>query len=220
MSNQRVKNKFNETLRSRNSSKNITSPLEHLFGSKTRARILNLFFANPSKSFYLREIARRIDVRLNSVRREIKNLRRYDIVLEENHSSSDLKRFFILNTNSLLYPELRALILKGNLFLENDLAKTISKIGSVSLILLGGVFVDDKDAQTDILIVGQLSNDKVEKIIRDFEKKLGFEIRYTLMSKSEYKYRKLVGDKFLYSVLESKHIVALDRQQNLEEPEK
>jgi hypothetical protein len=201
---------------------NETSPLEHIFGSKTRVRILNLFFANPTKSFYLREISKRIGIRLHSVRREIGNLRQYNVILEENCRISDkktkspggassYKKYFIINTESFIYPELKALLLKGHLFLENDLVKAIGKLGSVSLVLLGGMFVDERETPADLLIVGKLSNGRLARLINNFEKKLGFEIKYTLMPKSEYQYRKLIADKFLCSILDGKHIVALNK---------
>ena len=42
-------------------SKIDSTPTEKLFGSKTRAKLLNLFFENPEKSFYVREMTRVID---------------------------------------------------------------------------------------------------------------------------------------------------------------
>ncbi len=194
------------------------SPLEHIFGSKTRIRILNLFFVNPGKTFYLREISKRIGIRLNSIRREVENLRRQNILLNVGSSQekpgkkrTTFKKFFSLNTDSLIYTELKALLLKGLFFLENDLTKTIGRAGSISLIILCGVFVDENGAPTDMLIVGKTTNEKIARIVHNFEKKFGFEIKYTLMPKSEFQYRKLIGDKFLYSILDGKHAVALDK---------
>lgn len=50
-------------------SKENNAPIEKLFGSKTRAKLLELFFANTNKSFYVREITRVIEEQINSVRR-------------------------------------------------------------------------------------------------------------------------------------------------------
>ncbi len=55
-------------------SKENSSPVEKLFGSKTRAKLLNLLFENTDKSFYVREITRVIEEQINSVRRELLNL--------------------------------------------------------------------------------------------------------------------------------------------------
>src|ERR1041384_6507137 len=48
--------------------------IEQLFGSKTRVKLLQLFYSNPNRSFYVREITRKIDEQINSVRRELSNL--------------------------------------------------------------------------------------------------------------------------------------------------
>src|SRR6188472_2093699 len=48
--------------------------IEQLFGSKTRVKLLQLFYSNPNRAFYVREITRKIDEQINSVRRELANL--------------------------------------------------------------------------------------------------------------------------------------------------
>src|ERR1017187_3626633 len=48
--------------------------IEQLFGSKTRVKLLQLFYGNPNRAFYVREITRKIDEQINSVRRELANL--------------------------------------------------------------------------------------------------------------------------------------------------
>ena len=52
-------------------SKENNTPLEKLFGSKTRTKLLSLFFGNPERSFYVREMTRVIEEQINSVRREL-----------------------------------------------------------------------------------------------------------------------------------------------------
>src|ERR1700685_1571412 len=66
--------------------------IEQLFGSKTRVKLLRLFYANPNRSYYVREITRKIDEQINSVRRELANLLSIGII------SSD-------TTNNRLYYE-------------------------------------------------------------------------------------------------------------------
>src|SRR5271156_4153605 len=58
--------------------------IEQLFGSKTRVKLLQLFYSNPNRSFYVREITRKIDEQINSVRRELSNLLNIGIIVSEN----------------------------------------------------------------------------------------------------------------------------------------
>ena len=48
--------------------------IEQLFGSKTRSRLLQLFLKQPDEKYFVRELTRKIDAQLNSVRRELNNL--------------------------------------------------------------------------------------------------------------------------------------------------
>ena len=68
-------------------SKDNIMPLEKLFGSKTRAKLLALFFENPDKSYYVREITRVIEEQINSVRRELTNLNALGLVKIENYEN-------------------------------------------------------------------------------------------------------------------------------------
>ena len=48
--------------------------LEHLFGSKTRLRLLRLFFTHPETAYFVREMAREVKSQINAVRRELAHL--------------------------------------------------------------------------------------------------------------------------------------------------
>jgi hypothetical protein len=57
--------------------------IEQLFGSKTRVKLLQLFYSNPNRAFYVREITRKIDEQINSVRRELSNLLSIGIITSD-----------------------------------------------------------------------------------------------------------------------------------------
>ena len=61
--------------------------IEQLFGSKTRVKLLHLFYSNPNRSFYVREITRKIDEQINSVRRELANLLSVGIIKSDDASN-------------------------------------------------------------------------------------------------------------------------------------
>ncbi len=68
-------------------SKENTKSLEKLFGSKTRAKLLALFFGDMTKSYYVREITRVIEEQINSVRRELTNLNALGLVRVETYEN-------------------------------------------------------------------------------------------------------------------------------------
>jgi predicted transcriptional regulator len=61
--------------------------VEQLFGSKTRVKLLELFYSNSNRSFYVREITRKIDEQINSVRRELSNLLNIGIITSETNNN-------------------------------------------------------------------------------------------------------------------------------------
>ena len=68
-------------------SKENSTPIEKLFGSRTRAKLLNLFFENPNKSYYVREMTRVIDEQIHSVRRELLNLESIGVIKSETYDN-------------------------------------------------------------------------------------------------------------------------------------
>src|SRR5476651_1048964 len=61
--------------------------IEQLFGSKTRVKLLQLFLSNPNRSFFVREITRKIDEQINSVRRELANLLSIGIIASDTNNN-------------------------------------------------------------------------------------------------------------------------------------
>ncbi|MFA6428055.1 MAG: hypothetical protein WCW02_00725 [Candidatus Buchananbacteria bacterium] len=197
--------------------------LEHIFGSKARLKILQIFLNNPGRPFFVRELSRRLHTQINSVRQQLDTLSKLGIIELATTPSSLVdgqapalaagkeKKYYILNENFLLYPELKALFMKLQLVLEDNLLKQLEKAGKIYYLALTGTFCGRADSQTDMLLVGNISKEKLKKIIKKFEKDLGQEVDYTLMSLREFKYRRDVTDRFLYDILENKKVALVDR---------
>ncbi len=188
--------------------------LEQLFGSKIRVKLLQIFLANPQKSYYLRQLTRMLNTQINSVRREVNNLLLLGILKEEERKEkskkqSSFRRYFQADTNFLLYPELRSLILKSHLLIKQGLARDILKTGRIYYLALTGIFTNT-NAPVDILIVGKVDKNKVKKIMEKFSENISREINYTILSKSEFNYRRDMTDRFLYEILENPKVVLVD----------
>jgi len=195
--------------------------LEQLFGSKTRARLLALFLQHPEEAYFVRELTRKIDAQLNSVRRELQNLEELGIIVERTDhpvskstpSLSDKKKYFIANPEFMLFEDLRGLFSKASIFLKNNLVQGIDDNGNIAYLAFTGRFVGNAAAPTDILIVGDIDQKSLQKVVSAFEEEMGHEINYTLMPKDEFLYRRQVTDRFLFSLLEGEKIVMIDRVQ-------
>ena len=189
--------------------------LEQLFGSKTRARLLGLFLQNPQEEYYVRELTRKIDAQLNSVRRELENLVALGAVVAVQgkiiNGKKDKKKYFTANTDFLLFDDLSSLLKKVKILLKKNLVHQIDAKGSIDYLSFTGKFVGEDDVPTDIVIVGSIDQKALQKVVKGFETELGDEINYTLMPREEFLYRKQITDRFLFSILEREQVVMIDR---------
>lgn len=187
--------------------------VEQLFGSKTRVKLLQLFYSNPNRSFYVREITRKIDEQINSVRRELANLLSIGIISSENTNN---RLYYEVNQDYEFYPPLAAIFGGGVMSAPTapaaDIqATSIKTIGNVQLALYTGQFTRDESSGTDLLIVGDVNQTKLAKFISELETQEGKELRYTVMAPQEFAYRQQVNDRFLTLVLTSKKQVLIDK---------
>lgn len=195
--------------------------IEQLFGSKTRVKLLQLFYANPNRAFYVREITRKIDEQINSVRRELANLLSVGIISSENTNN---KLYYEVDQNYDFYKPLSEIFGgKKKALTEKAVSKTsvdtgndkLKSIGNIEIAFLTGQFTRDDNASIDLLIVGDVNHTKLEKYIAEFEQAEGKEIRYSVMTKKDFDYRQQVKDRFITNVLQNKRQVLIDKHKLL-----
>ena len=195
--------------------------IEQLFGSKTRVKLLNLFYNNPNRSFYVREITRKIDEQINSVRRELANLLRIGIIGSD---TSGNKLYYEVNQKYPNYPALRAMFTNFQVKQDtttgngNDTAAKIRDLGNVDYAALSGIFTRDELAPVDLLIVGDVNRHKLTKLVEELEAEEGQELRYTLLRREQFDYRRNLNDRFLSTLMSSKQTVLVDNLTAAEKP--
>jgi len=179
--------------------------LEKLFTSGIRADIMALLFNSPEEKFYVREIARLVNKNPSGVKRELEKLEKMGLVISEKEGNL---RYFKVNRNSPLFPELKGLIAKS-LGLPGAL-KSVLKASDVKTAFIYGPYINNTNLPSlDLFIV--CDSNHLDKALSDIEKRFGREIRYTVMSESEYKAKKKSGDRFLKKLLNAKKILLLGR---------
>ena len=185
-------------------SKENTMPLEKLFGSKTRAKLLALFFENPDKSYYVREITRVIEEQINSVRRELTNLNSLGLVKIENYEN---KVYYSAN---MRHPFARPMTEIFARKISTNSTATASEPKSVweeyvrpVENLVSALLVTNRlpgQDGLDLLIIGNDYQRKLTRWAELIEKKQGKPINYAIMTRDDYLYRKSVRDRFLTDV--------------------
>lgn len=172
--------------------------LERLFTSKARVNILNLFYADPEKELYLREIARLSGENTNAVAREARNLVELNILQE---SSRGYLRVFSVNKNSSIFEGMREIFLRteGALAL---LRRSIEALSGVKYALVYGAFAKGlKTDEIDLLLVGEANGDAIAKTIEEIAQKVGRKVYYMLWSEGDYRSKMAERDPMLATIL-------------------
>lgn len=197
--------------------------IEQLFGSKTRVKLLQLFYSNPNRSFYVREITRKIDEQINSVRRELANLLNVGIITSDNNNN---RLYYEVNQDFEFYQPLQTIFgqndgktssatkkssTPANTSATAPVQDKVKALGYVELAIYTGQFTRDEASGVDFLVVGDVNQNALQKFVTELESQEGKEIRYVHMPTKEFEYRRQIKDRFITTVLESKKQVLLDK---------
>lgn len=199
--------------------------IEQLFGSKTRVKLLQLFYSNPNRSFYVREITRKIDEQINSVRRELSNLLSVGIILSDNTNN---RLYYEVNQKFEFYEPLQQIFgggVKKNISKkstatadESSSAEAdLKSVGRIDLAVYTGQFTRDESAGVDLLIVGEVNPNALQKYVDQLESKENKSLRYTVMSLPDFQYRQQIRDRFAVAIGRAKKQVLVDTHNLLTE---
>lgn len=190
--------------------------------------MLQLFYSNPNRSFYVREITRKIDEQINSVRRELANLLNVGIIVSDTNNN---RLYYEVNQKYEYYDPF--LTIFGQAATAKSAKKTLATdepsedgaanvssvlaedekyraLGHLDLVIYSGQFTRDDSSGVDILVVGEVNPNALQKHVSDLESQENKELRYVVMSPSEFTYRRQIKDRFITTLLDSKKQIVID----------
>ena len=191
--------------------------IDALFGSKTRVKLLHLFLNNPNRAFYVREITRKIDEQINSVRRELANMMTVGIVKSEN---SNNKLYYEVNVDYPYYTPLKQIFGDGSMSSRagqeieavSDWVTRLKPLGDVRVFILAGKLVHGSASEVDVLIVGNTNKTQVKKLINELEDEESASLNFVVMEYEDFYYRLSIKDRFITTILNTKHTVIADTE--------
>lgn len=151
---------------------------------------------NPTEEFFIRELTRKLDEQINSVRRELDNLKRAGLLKTR---TKNRKKYYYANVNFLLYEELRSIVIKA-VSSNESLIKELEQMGEVKVLALAGQFVAQPTTSVDLLVVGNINKERLTNYINN-ELRTKRPIKFTLMTEDDYRYRLNCKDKFIYDLI-------------------
>jgi DNA-binding transcriptional ArsR family regulator len=184
--------------------------------SKTRVKMMELFFTRPSEMYYVREITRATKEEINAVRRELERMLGYGLLKSEQRGN---RLYYYLNPKYVYFQELQQMVAKS-IGLGRKLRKLQRKLGTVSFVMLSAKFVQGKrprQDEVDMLIIGEVVLPELQALIKEEEEKLQREINYAVFSDEEFKFRKTRRDPFIMDILFGSRVMVIGSEEEFVE---
>ena len=193
-----------------------------IFGSEARVKIIRLFLFNLETVFDLETIASKSKVSKNNTKKEVSILERANlikrksfvkIIERKNKKPKKIKTFgYHLNKDFSYVTGLKQLLIKTKMLEGGEIIKRLSRSGRLKMVVVAGVFTQDKDSRADMLIVGTgMSKSSLTNAIKSIEAEVGRELIYVYFEKEDFEYRLGMNDRLIRDILDYPHQLLLDK---------
>ena len=179
--------------------------LSTLITSKTRVKVLTLFLTHPDERFYYKNLIDRLGVSSTVLRGELKRFEAAGLLKSTREANI---RFYRLNKDFMLYPELKSIIFK-TVGLADFLRDSLQKIGNIEAAFVYGSVaknVEDVKSDIDLMVIGDTDMDKFHDALSKAEETLGREINPTVFDPAEWRKRISKKESFVKDVLKNPKI--------------
>jgi DNA-binding transcriptional ArsR family regulator len=175
--------------------------LKALFSSQTRVKLLSTFLLHPENEYFIRELTRLLGEQINSIRRELENLRRIGLVKARHRNR---KKYYHVDTEFPLYADLRNIFSK-EVQSESPLISSLKRLPNVQLVLLAGSFAGT-ESKVDLLIVGPVQRELLEALL--LQDPAHKNVKYSIFSEADFLYRLSLKDRFIQEILnDPRHLI-------------
>jgi len=161
----------------------VNDLLSGLIASKTRIKLLTKFFFNPETRSYLRELAKEFQVSTNSVREELNQLTKTQLLKAQRNGRQVLYR---ANKDHPLFPELKSMVSKV-MGIDRVMDGIVNRLGDLEKAYLIDDYAEGRDTGiVDLLLVGNIDQYHLNDLSRKTERYIKRKIRSLVLSREEY----------------------------------
>jgi predicted nucleotidyltransferase len=188
--------------------------LRRLFSSKVRIEVLGALFLFPARDLYPRELARITGEDYKNISLELRNLEELGLVSSRKDGN---RKYFHLKRDFFIYDELKSIFLKTQ-GAVGVLRSSLSGVKGIAAAFLYGSFASGTEKERsdiDLMVIGDVSPDKIVKLLRRPEEKLGREINATVYADLEVKARLKQKGSFVAQVLEGPKVMLVGSEDDL-----
>jgi hypothetical protein len=185
--------------------------LSKLFGSEAKVKIMRLFLFNPERVFGSSEVAERVKAPIGHVRREISLLEKAGLIKIRIQNGSK-KKGYCLDSHFVYLQPLQNFLINIEPLHPKEISRRIGKLGSIKLILVAGVFMQEPESRVDMLVVGDhVKKATLEHTMKILESEIGKELRYAYFTTEDFEYRLSMCDKLTRDILDYPHKMILNK---------
>jgi len=188
--------------------------LSYLITSKTRREILTFFITHPDERFYHFDLAKRLDLPSSAVHTELKRLEEIGFLKSEREANI---RFYWLNKDFVLYPELKSMVLK-TLGVAGEIGGSLKEIGDINFAFIYGSVaknLENAKSDIDVMVIGDPDMDALTEAVTNVERALQREINFTVFGLEEWQQRIKEKRAFAWDVYRNKKIFIIGNEDEL-----
>lgn len=199
--------------------KSKKDPLLSVLGNEIRSTLLRLFIFDKERIFTSKEIQKIIKKKITSIQSELKNLEKEGLVCkkkftkaQKNERGSRESGGFVYNSRYIHRNFLESMVESSTPSERDLLAKKISRVPGIRILITTDIFNDNAKNDVDIVIASNKNNDiLLQEKIQEVEREIGKELKCSLLSVNDFVFRVETRDKFLREVFDGEYIVHIDR---------
>ena len=168
--------------------------------SKTRRAILELFFRDPAKEYYLRQIEGLTNYSVGNIRREIIKLITSGLFIKKMLGKITLYK---LNTSHTLYNDIKNIVRK-TIGMEGRLRAIIGKHKNIKIAFIYGSFAKGKEKDSsdiDIIIIGDIRPRYIKNDLYEYQSEIQREINSTVYSEGEFLAKVKAKNHFINTII-------------------
>lgn len=130
---------------------------------------------------------------------EARKIKKVEVVKKKVHG-------WTLNDDFLYLDALQSFLIHVSPLQDQTIIRKFNRVGKIRLLIIAGVFIQDKDSRVDILIVGDnLRRGSIDTIIKEMEAELGRDLTYSVFETKDFQYRMGMYDKLIRDILDYPH---------------
>jgi len=139
---------------------------------------------NPGTRSYLRELAKEFNVSTNSVREELNQLTKTELLKTQKNGR---QIYYRANESHPLFPELKSMVSKV-MGIDQVIDGIVNRLGDLEYAYLIDDYAEGKDSGIiDLVLVGNIDQNQLADLSRKTERYIKRKIRSLVLSRDEFK---------------------------------